>query len=168
MTDYILNLFERYEVSNSLDPSLHGDSSSFHDRFTYVCRIRVSFSPPSLLAVEYPRTIPHTGHWGHITPPVTSNHSWFIFTTHLAPLFIALHGDAQNENVNLHNWKLWRATMGETLFESAILVEKLKEDKRKLVSQIYFLRKYVRKCHVFLRIFIIACSDILTKLPTCY
>lgn len=46
--------------------------------------------------------------------------------------------------------------IGEILFESAILAEKLKEDKRKLVSQIYFLRKYIRKSHVFRRIFIIA------------
>ena len=62
-------------------------------------------------AIERPRTIPHTGHWGHITLPTYIQSLLIYIYYSLAPLFIVFHGDARRTGTLIcTNWKLWSAT----------------------------------------------------------
>ena len=62
-------------------------------------------------AIERPRTIPHTGHWGHITLPTYIQSLLIYIYYSLAPLFIVFRGDARRTGTLIcTNWKLWSAT----------------------------------------------------------
>lgn len=88
-------------------------------------------------AIERPRTIPHTGRWGHITLPTYIQSLLIYIYYSLGPLFIVFHGDArraENGNVNLHKLKIMeRDRRRESSAARSVFAREL-STRRKLVA----------------------------------
>ena len=79
------------------------DSASSHELFTYDFSMYVY---PT--TIEQPRTIPHRGHWGHITLPTYIQSLLIYIYYSLASLIYCASRvrRAENRNVNLHKLKI--------------------------------------------------------------
>lgn len=93
-------------------------STSYSSSFlspTLPSRVRTCTHTPIHSHRSGPRTIPHTGHWGHITLPTYIQSLLIYIYYSLAPLFIVFRGERRErrtgETLICSNWKLWSATM---------------------------------------------------------